>query len=249
MTREERVSRMQTLRSEAEELVRDYNQENQEGHVSEAFRIAADLEQKINEYGAESMALCFEEVKATEDPMLEAVKRLTYPAIAVKDEKVGESEIIVRTVIDRDRPIDLLRLDKFCGGIGHDKNWAHIAQKMNFLLTAQKCIDLGISPKAVNDSYSMSEIAREFDMGKNPTSKTNLLRTLQTVVTAMLGEGYKATSHDVNFLLSVFAKKNRKALTVTCANHKNFRGYIAEICHRIVTGKPYVVEFKQKKEG
>ena len=89
---------------------------------------------------------------------------------------------------------------------------------MNFLLTAQKAVDLGIDPKAVNDSYAMSEIAREFDMGKNPTSKTNLLKTLQTVITAMLGEQYKATSHDVNFLMSVYSKKNRKALTVTCAN-------------------------------
>ena len=85
----------------------------------------------------------------------------------------------------------------------------------------------------------MSEIAREFDMGKNPVSKTNLLKTLQTVITAMLGEQYKATSHDVNFLMSVYSKKNRKALTVTCSNHRYFRNYLAEVCHRIVTGKSY----------
>lgn len=45
----------------------------------------------------------------------------------------------------------------------------HIAQKMNFLLTAQKAKDLGLDPQKVNDSYAMSEIARQFDMGKNPT--------------------------------------------------------------------------------
>ena len=74
-----------------------------------------------------------------------------------------------------------------------------------------------------------------------------MLRTLQTIVTSMLGEGYKATSHDVNYLLSVYTKKNRKALTVSCANHKNFTSYIAEICHRIVLGKHYDVEYKAKK--
>lgn len=138
---------------------------------------------------------------------------------------------------------------KYCGGIGHDKNWMHIAQKMNFLLTAQKAKDLGLDPQKVNDSYAMSEIARQFDMGKNPTSKTNLLRTLQMVVTAMLGDDYKATSHDVNFLLSVYSKKNRKALVVSCANHRNFRSYIAEVCHRIVTDKAYELEYKTKREG
>ena len=109
--------------------------------------------------------------------------------------------------------------------------------------------DLGLDPQKVNDSYAMSEIARQFEMGKNPTSKTNLLKTLQMVVNAMIGDGYKATSHDVNFLLSVYSKKNRKALTVSCANHRNFRGYVMEVCHRIVTGKSYELEYKTKREN
>lgn len=65
----------------------------------------------------------------------------------------------------------------------------------------------------------------------------------------MLGDDYKATSHDVNFLLSVYSKKNRKALVVSCANHRNFRSYIAEVCHRIVTDKAYELEYKTKREG
>lgn len=87
-------------------------------------------------------------------------------------------------------------------------------------------------------------------MGKNPASKTNLLKSLQVVITAMLGGDYKPTSHDVNYLLSIYSKKSRKALTVTCANHRYFVNYLAEICHRIVTpGAAYDVEFKAKKEG
>ena len=101
----------------------------------------------------------------------------------------------------------------------------------------------------VRSKRAMSEIAREFDMGKNPVSKTNLLKTLQTVITAMLGEQYKATSHDVNFLMSVYSKKNRKALTVTCSNHRYFRNYLAEVCHRIVTGKSYELDYRTKKDN
>lgn len=249
MTREENIAKLAELRSDTEALVKDYNEAIQNGKFEDATKADTAMTEKVNEYTATVQKMCFEDCKSTENPMLTAVTTLSFVTIAVKDEQKGDDKVPVRTIVDKEKQIDLLKLDKYCGGIGADKNWANIAQKMNFLLTAQKATDLGLDPKAVNDSYAMSEIAREFDMGKNPTSKTNMLRTLQTVVTAMLGEGYKATSHDVNFLLSVYSRKNRKALTVSCANHKNFRGYIAEICHRIVTGKAYELDYKTKKSA
>ena len=114
-------------------------------------------------------------------------------------------------------------------------------------MTCQVAKELGIDPKDINDSYYMSDLAKSIDMGKNPTSKTNLLKTLTTVIQAMIGEEYKPLSHDVNFLLLVYGKKSRKALTVTCANHKYLRGYCMEICHRLVMGKVYDVDYKKMK--
>ena len=239
MTREENIAKLAQLRSEAEALVRDYNEAIQNGKFEDATKAESSATEKI----------CFEDCKNTENPMLTAVQTLSYVTIGVKDEQKGDDKVPVRSIVDKERQIDLLKLHKYCGSIGADENWMHIAQKMNFLLTAQKAVDLGLDIKAVNDSYAMSEIARQFDMGKNPTSKTNLLKTLQTVISAMLGEGYKATSHDVNFLMSVYSKKNRKALVVSCANHRNFRNYLAEVCHRIVTGKSYELDYKMKKDA
>ena len=249
MTREENVAKLAQLKSEVGEIVKTYNDAIQNGRFEESTKADTAMTEKINEYTATVRDMCFEDCKATDDPMLAAVRTLSYVTIGVKDEKKGDDKVPVRTVVDKERAIDLLKLDKYCGGIGHDKEWMHVAQKMNFLLTCQKARDLGLDPQKVNDSYAMSEIARQFEMGKNPTSKTNMLRTLQMVVTAMLGDGYKATSHDVNFLLSVYSRKNRKALVVSCANHRSFRGYIAEVCHRIVTGKEYELEYKTKREG
>ena len=245
MTREENTAKLAQLRSETEALVKDYNDAIQNGKYEDATKAEKAMTEKVNEYTATVRDMCFEDCKNTDNPMLTAVTTLSYVTIGVKDEQ----KVPVRAIVDKERQIDLLKLHKYCGKIGANENWAHIAQKMNFLLTAQKAVDLGINPKAVNDSYAMSEIAREFDMGKNPVSKTNLLKTLQTVITAMLGEQYKATSHDVNFLMSVYSKKNRKALTVTCSNHRYFRNYLAEVCHRIVTGKTYELDFKTKKDN
>ena len=257
-----KASTKEELRARAEVLAQIFNEEVQNGNYAPTIEVFSTevegttgvlvreyMEQTVNEYTSIARKECFDALKETEDPMLEAVKQLSYPTIRIVDKKVGEDKqkIPVTTIEDTEKQIDLLKLYKHCGSIGKDPNWLHMVEKFNFLLTAQKAVDLGIDPKAINDSYAMSEIAKGYDLGKNPASKTNLLKTLQTIVTAMIGEEYKAVSHDVNFLLSVYSRKSRKALTVTCANHKYMRGYVMEICHRIVTGKSYAVEYKAVK--
>ena len=257
-----KASTKEELRERAEVLAQIFNEEVQNGNYAPTIEVFSTevegttgvlvreyMEQTVNEYTSIARKECFDALKETEDPMLEAVKQLSYPTIRIVDKKVGEDKqkIPVTTIEDTEKQIDLLKLYKHCGSIGKDPNWLHMVEKFNFLLTAQKAVDLGIDPKAINDSYAMSEIAKGYDLGKNPASKTNLLKTLQTIVTAMIGEEYKAVSHDVNFLLSVYSRKSRKALTVTCANHKYMRGYVMEICHRIVTGKSYAVEYKAVK--
>lgn len=247
MTREESIAKMAQLRAEAEELVKDYNDKIQNGNFTEAVRVEDDITARVNEYTATARRVCFDDCAATGDPMLAAVTRLRYDTIAAKDEKVEDGAVPVRSIVDSERPIDLLKLHAHCGKIGANPEWPHIAQKMNFLLTVQACNDLGVDAKAVNDSYEMSAIARAVDMGKTPTSRTNMLKTLQMAITAMLGEGYKATSHDVNYLLRVYSKKSKKALTVTCANKKSFVAILAEVCHHIATGNAYGVEYVKTK--
>ena len=246
MAEEKKITTKAELRAKAEELVPAYNDAVQNGDFNTAIKLNAEIEQAVNEYTSIARKECFAELAATDDPMLAAVKRLSFMTIRAKDTKVGDEKIPVRVIEDSEKAIDLLKLHKVVkGGIGKDPQWAAMVEKLNFLMTAQKAQDLGIDPKAVHDSYAMSDIARQIDMGKTPTSKTNILKTVQAIVTAMIGEEYKAVSHDVNFLMSVYSRKNRKALTVSCANHKYMRQYMMEICHRIVEGKSYALDYKQ----
>lgn len=208
------------------------------------------MEDAVEGYNAIAHVECFKALKATADPMLEAVKQLTYPIIRTVEHQTGEGKdkLPVVSIEDGEKAIDILKLHNAVkGGIGANKQWPYMIEKFNFLMTAQKAVDLGIDPKEINDSYAMNAISREIDMGKTPTSKTNILRTLGTVISAMIGEEYKPTSHDVNFLMSIYSRKSRKALTVTCANHKYMRQYLAEVCHRIVLGEKYNVDYKKAK--
>lgn len=243
------------LRALAEELTEKFNEAIHNGKYDESAKLDEEIAQTVNEYTSVARDECFGRILATEDPMMAAVRELTFQTIRVVDRKVGDEKIPVREVVDADKYIDLLKLHKAGGGIGKDKNWPFAVEKLNFLLTAQKCIELGTRESEhktvsqvlveMSDSYAMSDIAKAIDMGKTPTSKTGILKALQAVVTAMIGEEYKATSRDVAYLLSVYSRSSRKALTVTCANHKYLRQYLANVCNRIVKGEYYVVDYKK----
>ena len=246
--REEKVAKMAALRSEVEEITKSFNAAMQEGKMDIVAQLGNQTEEKVNEYTSIAREVCFEDCKNTGDPMMAAVR--TFDTIAVKDKKEGDDKVPVREVIEKAKPIDLLKLDKYCGGIGVDKTWPHIAQKINCLLTMRTCKELGIDYKTVADNYNMSKLAAEIDMGKTPTSNTQILKLMNTLISAMIGADYKATSHDVAYLLQVYARKQSgKALTLVCSNHKYFVGYMAEVAYRIVHGFQYEVSYKTKKEG
>ena len=250
MTRAEKEAKLKELRATVDEKVKAYNEAMQDGKFDDVQKLDTEITDSVNEYTSIVRDMCFEDCAASDDPMMAAVTALSFMTIGVKDTKKGDEKLPVREVIEKERQIDLLKLHKFVeGGIGHNKEWAYMIEKFNLLMTCQKAKDLGIDPTVINDSYAMSEIAKGYDLGKNPASKTNLLKTLTAIVQAMVGEEYKPVSHDVNFLLSVYSRKSRKALTVTCANHKYMRGYVMEICHRIVTGKTYEVDYKKVRNA
>lgn len=143
MTREDNIIKMNELRDKVEELVKEYNEAVMDGDVAKTIQLNEDTEKAVNEYTSIVRDMCFAECKATADPMLTAVTMLTFKTIGIKDEKHEGEKFPTRVAIGKERTINLKALDTYCGGIGADKNWMHICQKMNFLLTAQKAVDLG----------------------------------------------------------------------------------------------------------
>lgn len=248
MDRDEMMAKLADLRKKAEEKAIAYNEAMGDEKVSEATKIESEIDDIISEYTGTAKQVCFEDCKNSGDPMMSAVKQLTFKTIKAIF-KAPEGKLVEKCSIEEtDRAINLEALHRYCDGIGKDQKWLYYAQKLNFLLTVQKAKDLGIDPKSINDSYAVAETARDLDMGKTPTSKTNMLKTLNMVIAAMVGDEFKATSHDVNYLLTIWAKKStKKALSVTAARHRSMYAFLAEICHRIVLSKVYEIEVKELK--
>lgn len=214
----------------------------------------AEIVKDVKEYAEVAQAICFERLKASEKPMYEAIKTLIYTTLRVKEK--DNNGIVQREVVEADRQIDLLKFDKFGGEcVAHDPMWNHKIQQFNLLLALRAAQELKLDPKTVSDSFYMSDKAKEIKMGKTPASNTQILKLLQECVDAIIyeegehGNIYKASSKDVAYLLMIYTKKGKKALTAAIAKHGAMRGFIAEICHRIITDKAYRLEFTQTRES
>ncbi len=248
MEKEMALAKMTELRALAEAKCVEYNSAMLTAEFANAAKVEEEINDAVNEYTNIARTLAFDECAAAADPMFEACRRLVYQTIKTRDEKIEDSKLTTRVIEESAKVIDLAKLHKYVsGGIGHDTDWIYAIEKLNMLITADRATALGLDPAEVHASYQMRQISKEYDLGKNPASKTNLLKTLNKVIEMMLGEGFKATSHDVNYLLFIYSKKNRKALTVSCANHKNFRQYIMEICFKLINGFAYELDYKRAK--
>ena len=275
MTREELIQKQGELLTAIRADIQEYNSEYGEKHFDKAAEISAKIEKNVGEYNGIAQVLCFEELANSEDPMKSAILTLHYPVIGVKDAAVAisdEVKITKRVIVgdpDDENPelkykqIDLLKLQKWIKDtrghkICHEANWNNQIERLNLLFALDCAVELNKGEeflKTMRECYALKEASKNIDFGVSnpkagtPISNKGLLKAVTAVVTAMIGPefGEKVLTHDVRFLKKVSAKKSRKELTVACANHRYMRGYIMEVCHRIMTEGSYDVEYKAVK--
>lgn len=253
MTIEELQAKSAKSLAALEDKVKERNTAVYDGKSTEdVSKIEREIDELAGEYASYQKLIVFEKCAASDDPMLYAVQHPTYFIQQAKDDKQSKDIVPPLVLEPVERTIDLLQLHKHIpDGIGRDKKWPYIVEAFNSKLTARTAEEIGLNPKEIVDSYAMSSISREIDLGKNPTSNTNLLKTFRSVIASMIGEEYagKITSHDVAFLIKGYTKKSRKALTLTVANHKTLRASMLDACRHIVNGEEYALDYKRSKES
>jgi len=271
MTKAEYIKKQQDLLASIRKNLQEYNSEYNQNHFDKAVVISATIDKDVAEYNSIAQVLCFDECASAEDPMRAAILMLHYPVISVKDVMIGDEVKVAKRVIigdpddDEQKPkykaIDLLKFQKYVKEhkgvkIGYEPDWNNKVERLNYLFALDCAVELNMGEKFIaemSDCYAIKEASKNIDFGvKNPKagtpiSNTNLLKALKAVITAMIGPEYAAMAmtHDVRYLKKVSAKKSRKELTVACANHRFMRGYVAEVCYRIMTEGSYDVEYKK----
>lgn len=256
MTREEMNAKMAEARDKAETKASEWNEANLENKpVDDIKAIETAVDEAIKDHLKYARMICFDICLEAEDPMVKACELLDFDAIKSTITEDNDAGTRTMTIDDCKKPVDLKKFAEYAKKrsktIGHDTSWPLAVEKFNMLMTLDRAVQLGVSPeriKEINDSYAIRDMAKQWDEGKNIISNTQELKSLAGVIQMMIGDAYKPVSHDLKYLHMIYTKKGKGALKVSCANHNLMRRYLQEICHRLITGKSYDVEFKVVKK-
>ena len=224
------------LKERAEVLVAIYNDAVQSGNFGAKIEIMSDdgnsvkeellrdyMEQTVNTYTKVARAECFNRLKATADPMLEAIKQIEFSTIRIADKKVGEEKIPVSSIEPTTQRIALDKLDKHCDGIGVEKGkaWQNKVKSFVVAMSARIGLDHGMKEwnlTEISDSYAMLDIVARMKNGENPTSDEELIKLMTDAAKAMVGDKYDI-SGELQWCRDNFTKtSSKKALTLICAN-------------------------------
>lgn len=140
-------------------------------------------------------------------------------------------------------------LKKFCEVKGLDLGWFYELQALNKRLTLRVAQSLGVTAaemKRINDSYNMDKLAREVELGKTPTSDTQVVKHMQKVLDMLSPNEGKVNGHDLGYVMSCYTKRNNKAaLRVQCSKHTMLLSLMGDVFYRIVTKGVYGVDYKR----
>ncbi len=244
------------LRIEAAELTRQLNTAILEDSYTAAKTAEDALKDVISDHNTQAMREDFAVLRSRKSPMLEAIEKLEVDTIALDRKEDKETGIVTYDLKPSKAYIDLLSFEEFCGGgIAHNPAWKHKIEKYNYLCALRVAKEIGDDVKTVAKRYAITPEAMGIDMGKTPTSNTQMLKGLQDIMDAVIYEDadgknkYRVTSHDVAWLVNTLTKAGKTAQGLAYANTKTTRGLITRIMNRIVLDGSYTLEYTTKRDA
>lgn len=196
-------SELETLDSEIRALVDEYNESADFAEFRKMQRISDEITEKVTKYNQIAERTCFDMLKASENPMLEAAKMVSFDAIAVR-EKTENKKTELYVADDATKRIDPLRLydsaGEFNNKIGADPSWRHKIQFVSALFVVSIAKEFGKDPKTVWNCLNVDEATRKLGNVSGSEAKKLLMEYVQGTIDAMIGPGYTAPERSVKFL-------------------------------------------------
>ena len=257
------------------ELVNEYNEAMMAEVVDQ--RKLNDIEGRaqavVGEIKKVKKAALYKVLSESNDPMVEAARVFSYEVPSYRLVKDGGivTGMEICTKVFTINPIDftghMMKLNQskstnqnFPGtGIfksGH--TWEYRAEKLGYLLAYRALKELGGSEAALAElkkTYFIREVSMKEEMGATPTSNSQIVKLLQSIIDMLVfvpnekGENsIKCNGRDVAFLLNCYTSHGSGAGAIKVLKGNKIACYIFEAVHMIVTGKPYEVQYKKRKE-
>lgn len=183
--------RIDDLHKDIVEKISDINKglKAKERDVAKLHLLDDDLKELEREYAKAKCVEVFDQLKNEENPVKAAIIMHSYFTTSHSYTRTDSGAITsIKIVEDKPRQIDLVKLCKHCG---LPADWQYKVEKFNQLLAMKTATDLKMSKaqiKKICDSFYMSKLAKEIDMGATPTSNTAICKQLQQIFDAVLFE-------------------------------------------------------------
>lgn len=261
--KEQNQKRIAEIEEHLPTMIEEYNKTLLESGAIKCATLGGEIGKLSNELVKCYKVVAFEDLLATDKPLINAIIKLDIPVKRAKERKPEDMNVKLYSIDDATIRIDIKEFESYAKRqLAVDKDWHHMVAKFNYLLLTYAIENLVKNKEIresevakIRDSYHMKEIARAINLGETPTSNTQMLKQLNTIIAAIIGEevkigdkAVKATSHDVFWLQGVYMSKNKKALTAKQATNNQLQGIITEIMHGLLTGREYKVISKYVKQ-
>lgn len=253
--------KIEELRNELCEKVTEANAKLNEGVAQEkAKEVFSGVLIKLNDELFNQMCA---ELRASETPLLDAVKRQTYTEQVVKcnyDRKTNARSFEIGTKQTAINPIylqDFIERD-----IGHKIGWQYKAENLGRLLAARKAGEIGDDMQSVLDNYKLSKQTKRTTEA-DPLSDATAIKWLQEVVDAMYFKPYvskkgetkedlnafKVTSHDLAFVeaKATTGARDRMTIKVATSNKHRVSLMMMEVLNHLIFGVPYSIEYPKAR--
>jgi hypothetical protein len=160
------------------------------------------------------------------------------------------SNVISTNKTNRIRPISLSRLAaRGAGKLSTD--WKPYVEKFAQLVAIRHAENVGCTPERIKElstSYVMTQTAKALEIGKTPTSNTQMCKQLQQVIDKLIWKsiegknenGYRVNNYDVAFIEDTFAKASRKvAANLILSTPRDVEALLLHVMHRLVVDGKY----------
>lgn len=259
------MATMQEIKTTLETKAQEYNGLLLEKKYDKIPTITKEMDELVQDYAKKAKEEFIETSKAAENPLIDALTRLTYTVVAYRDVADKETSVVTRTITDKTRQISLADLYTAMPSKFRASNWKYYVEKLNLLMCLWVAMELGAPGseiEKIKSDFRMDAAARDISMGKTPTSNTQLLAQVQTTMDQILYDEetvtvkgktqtrnrYRVTSHDVVFLRHAYTKLGREVKHISCLNHAKLALVLAQIMNEKLTNTGYKADYAVNKE-
>lgn len=154
----------EAILKKVDKLIATYNDCLRFAEFKRMRDVRARLDDYVKEYNGVARVECFAALKKSPDPIEAAARVLYYDVIKMKENK--EKGVVTSLCrVDDKKMIDLIGLDKYCGGIGvgadidgKHLSWVRVVENTNRQFAFMFAAFLGVDPVTL-DGYKISDDA------------------------------------------------------------------------------------------